>query len=251
MLLPEIPLDRNCQILEYNELGIYAIYKAPGVLSHPNPKSSKGNRKSPSLLLANYDSSQECYKWINDEGKSHKLFLCHRLDSPTSGIIIGASNKELASLIKLEFANRKVEKTYLAITEFNSKAKEGIWTDYLIEERIAGKLRVTRGKGPKCQSKVRLLRRKKGNIDLQLIELKPLTGRTHQLRVQCMLRKMPIVGDKTYGNFTLNRKIKKDSKLDRLCLHSTEIRFSIKYKNKDIEFFSESPLPRVLGKVLS
>lgn len=250
MLIPEIPLDRQCQIIEYNKIGIYGIHKASGVLSHPNAKT-KGNGKPHTLLQAKYYADEEYYEWIDHGGHQQKLYLCHRLDSPTSGVIIGASNSELASLIKLEFANRKIEKTYLAITECNPKIKEGIWTDFLVEEKINGKLRVSRGKGSKCQTKVRFLQRKKGVSSLQLVELKPLTGRTHQLRVQCMLRKMPIVGDKTYGNFALNRRVKKDSKLERLCLHASEISFSINYKNNRVVFYSESPLPRILGKIFS
>lgn len=246
---PELPLDKQCHVIEYNECGIFAIHKATGVLSHPNPNNSKSRTRS--LLIAKYNSEKECYEWNDSQGLSQKFYLCHRLDSPTSGVIIGALNPKVASLIKKEFSTRRIEKTYLAITQFNPKIKEGTWTDFLVEEKINGKLRVTRGKGPKCQANARFLQRKKGTTHLQLIELKPLTGRTHQLRVQCMLRKMPIIGDKTYGNFALNRRVQKDSKLDRLCLHASEIRFSINYESKTIEFYCESPLPRIMGKILS
>lgn len=245
---PELPLDKKCQILDYDASGIFAINKAPGVLSHPNP-NFKG--KSHSLLLAKYKQEHECYEWKDQASKTNKLYLCHRLDSPTSGIIIGTSTHDLALLIKKKFSSREIQKTYLAITQYNPQAKEGIWTDHLVEEKIEGRLRVVRGNGPKCQAKVRFIQTKKGENALQLIELKPLTGRTHQLRVQCMLRKMPILGDKTYGNFSLNRKVKKESKLERLCLHASEIRFSIKHNNEKIDFYCESPLPRTLGKILS
>ena len=65
-----------------------------------------------------------------------------------------------------------------------------------------------------------------------MLRLEPKTGRTHQLRVQCALRGMPIIGDKTYGDFNFNRKIARASKVDRLCLHAGEIEFSIKINNK-------------------
>ena len=247
-LFPAIPLDKRCQILEYNNLGIFAINKASGVLSHPN---SKSHGKSHTLLKAKYNTDDECYEWDDDEKQKRRFYLCHRLDSPTSGIIIGASTKEIAAIIKGKFAKREIQKTYLAITQLNPRVKEGLWSDRLREEKIDGKLRVVRGSGLPCQCKVRFIRNKKGSMNLNLIEMQPLTGRTHQLRVQCQVRKMPIVGDKTYGNFSLNRKIKKDSKLERLCLHASEIKFSIQYNHKEVIFNAESPLPRILGKIMS
>ena len=244
----ELPLDKNSQLLAWEESGIIAIDKAAGVLSHPNPN---GKRNARNLLLADYISEEECYEWLGPKGQTHRFYLCHRLDSPTSGIIIGSCDSETANLIKEKFANREVRKTYHAVTCFNPKAKEGHWVDRLIEKRVDGKLRVERGNGSTCKANVRFLQKKKGENHLQLIELRPSTGRTHQLRVQCMLRKMPIVGDKTYGDFSLNRKVKKESKLDRLCLHASNIEFSIRKKGQEINFTCESPLPRLIGKVLS
>ena len=244
----ELPLDKNSQLLAWEESGIIAIDKAAGVLSHPNPN---GKRNARNLLLADYISEEECYVWLDPKGQTNRFYLCHRLDSPTSGIIIGSCDSETANLIKEKFANREVRKTYHAVTCFNPKAKEGHWVDRLIEKRVDGKLRVERGNGSTCKANVRFLQKKKGENHLQLIELRPSTGRTHQLRVQCMLRKMPIVGDKTYGDFSLNRKVKKESKLDRLCLHASNIEFSIRKKGQEINFTCESPLPRLIGKVLS
>ena len=52
-----------------------------------------------------------------------------------------------------------------------------------------------------------------GKMNLELLELGAVTGKTHQLRVQCMVRKVPIVGDKTYGDFATNRKVQKSTKI--------------------------------------
>ena len=79
---------------------------------------------------------------------------------------------------------------------------------------------------------------------LALLRLSPKTGRTHQLRVQCAKRKLPIIGDRTYGNFQLNRKYAKQFKCDRLFLHATKLKVKISQKGKT-EFMWEvvSPLP--------
>ena len=246
--IEQFPLNKHCQILAWEEKGIIAIDKAAGILSHPNP-TGKDHFKN--LLLADYISEEECYKWKDSEGLDHFFYLCHRLDSPTSGIIIGTRDREIADQIKKKFGQRKINKTYHAVTDFNPEAKDGFWSDRLIEKRMNGKLRVVRGNGTNCETKVRFLQKKKGANYLRLVELKPLTGRTHQLRVQCMLRKMPIVGDKTYGDFRLNRKVKQESKLDRLCLHASSIEFTIIKRETEISFCVESPLPRIMGKILT
>ena len=105
---PELPLDKQCHVIEYNECGIFAIHKATGVLSHPNPNNSKSRARS--LLIAKYNSEKECYEWNDSQGLSQKFYLCHRLDSPTSGVIIGALNPKVASLIKNEFSKEELKK---------------------------------------------------------------------------------------------------------------------------------------------
>jgi 23S rRNA-/tRNA-specific pseudouridylate synthase len=80
--------------------------------------------------------------------------------------------------------------------------------------------------------------------------MEPLTGRTHQLRVQCALRGIPIIGDKSYGDFSYNRKLSRASKTDRLCLHAAEIEFELKTNNSNRKISSDSPLPRAMGKLM-
>jgi 23S rRNA pseudouridine955/2504/2580 synthase len=85
---------------------------------------------------------------------------------------------------------------------------------------------------------------------LAIIRLQPQTGRTHQLRVQCALRGISIVGDKNYGDFTFNRKIARATKVDRLCLHAGEIEFKLVVDGVTINFFADSPIPRSMGKLV-
>jgi 23S rRNA-/tRNA-specific pseudouridylate synthase len=71
------------------------------------------------------------------------------------------------------------------------------------------------------------------------------------LRVQCALRNFPIVGDRNYGNFSMNRKFARASKIDRLCLHATKVELDVQVDGKVIHFAAEAPLPRSFGKLLS
>jgi tRNA pseudouridine65 synthase len=70
------------------------------------------------------------------------------------------------------------------------------------------------------------------------------------LRVQCANRKLPIIGDKTYGNFELNRKISKATKVQRICLHASKISFSITVNGKSIQWEVESAMPRAFARLL-
>ena len=110
--------------------------------------------------------------------------------------------------------------------------------------------RVTRGNGPTAITEVSVARDKQGLYGMTLLKLSPKTGRTHQLRVQSALRKIPIIGDRTYGDFTLNRKIARASKVDGLCLHAGEIELDLCWKGENIRFRSDSPL-RNFGRILA
>ena len=139
------------------------------------------------------------------------MYLLNRLDSPTSGLIIGATTRELAEYVKNCFLNKKIDKLYHAIV-FNSRLKiNSPWRDTIKVTRKSGKLRsqVDSPQGDFALTHVRLSSSPSENSNCALIELRPVTGRTHQLRVQCAKRKFPIVGDSTYGDFRLNRELQK------------------------------------------
>ena len=78
---------------------------------------------------------------------------------------------------------------------------------------------------------------------VSLIRLDPKTGRSHQLRVQCSTRHLPIVGDQTYGDFTKNRAFLKNTGNKRLFLHSEETKFTYDYAGKAYPFQAHAPLP--------
>ena len=108
---PTIPLDHHCSVIHYESTGIWALDKATGVLSHPNKERKKG-KPARTLLNAEYDHDEECYTWDNKDGEQQKLYLVHRLDSPTSGVIIATSKLSTANIIKDLFRNKEVHKTF-------------------------------------------------------------------------------------------------------------------------------------------
>lgn len=244
----EIPLDRECNIIDFHPSGIWAIEKASGILSHPN---RNGENKGV-LLHSSYDFEQEKYHWIDATGNKREFHLVHRLDSATSGVILGVSNIDVAEKLKAAFLNRDVKKSYFAIVAYNGRPIRPIWKDFLQKNPAKGKIRVTSGKtGDSAITSVSLQRKTSTRFgNLALLELKPKTGRTHQLRVQCANRRLPIIGDRTYGNFELNRKIAKATKVQRICLHASKISFSLTVNGECIQWEVEAAMPRAFARLL-
>ena len=110
----------------------------------------------------------------------------HRLDNPTSGLLLIAKTKSVQAELSLAFERKEISKTYLAIVEGKFSKEE-----QMINDELNGKASETLAKAIKFYQK--------GGNDFSLVELNPLTGRTHQLRKHLAMHGFPIVGDETYG----------------------------------------------------
>ena len=151
---------------------------------------------------------------------SSKPFIVHRLDKETSGVMIIAKNREYAQLFTSLFRIRKIHKTYLAIThgQFDKKIK-------LLKNDL-----ITYEKNKKIvQKAITYVRVIKSNNLYSLLELKPITGRKHQLRKQLHFIGHPVVGDDKYF-----LKIEKN-KNKNLMLHAYRIKFMLNNKKFNYE----------------
>jgi 23S rRNA-/tRNA-specific pseudouridylate synthase len=83
-----------------------------------------------------------------------------------------------------------------------------------------------------------------------LLRLQPHTGRSHQLRVQCARRGLPIVGDQTYGDFRLNREFARHTGWKRLFLHSAETAFRYERRGRSFTFSARAPAPAEFAAAL-
>ncbi len=145
-----------------------------------------------------------------------KPFSVHRLDKDTSGVFILAKNRETAQLLTSLFRLRKVHKTYLAICIGELEKKSGEWIDELIRY----------DNGKKIIEKAKTIYRViDQNSNSSLVEMKPITGRKHQLRKQLFKIGHSIYGDKKYRSSMSTKGINKE-----LMLHSFQIRFMISNK---------------------
>ena len=237
-----LPWAKDCHVLENNPNGLVVVEKAVGVLAHPNQKNSSSTlQNQPSLLSLAYDQKEECYQTPNGS----KLYLLHRLDSPTSGLIMASSSKILAVKLKNLFRQNLVNKTYHAVVSPKQILQLGSWVDSLVEKKIMGKMRVSRGKGVIAKTQCYLDKTIGVPDRFALLKLVPKTGRTHQLRVQAASRKMPILGDKTYGDYIINREVKKQIKINRMFLHASMIEFKLGSKT----YKYKSSLPTAFKKL--
>ncbi len=145
-----------------------------------------------------------------------KPFSVHRLDKDTSGVFIMAKNRQTAQLLTSLFRLRKVHKTYLAICNGELEKNSGEWIDELIRYDNGNKII------EKARTIYKVLDK---NSNSSLVEMKPITGRKHQLRKQLFNIGHSIYGDKKYRSSISTKGINKE-----LMLHSYQIKFMINDK---------------------
>lgn len=130
------------------------------------------------------------------------LGVPHRLDRPVSGVVLFAKSSKAAARLAEQFRDRRVKKTYRALIEGRVEPAEGVWIDWLrkIAEEARGEIVDERADGARrAETAYRVLSVGDGQT---LVELSPLTGRMHQLRIQTAARGWPIRGDTLYGAAT-------------------------------------------------
>jgi RluA family pseudouridine synthase len=129
--------------------------------------------------------------------EARKPRVVHRLDKETSGVILFATSLEAARSLSRQFREREVEKTYQGIVQGTPPDEEGEVTLELDEDRSRpGRVRVVRHGG---KSSLTLWRRREAFAGYALLDLRPRTGRTHQLRVSLEYLGYPLLGDPEYG----------------------------------------------------
>ena len=144
-----------------------------------------------------------------------KPYIVHRLDKETSGIMIVAKNREYAQFFTSLFRIRKIHKTYLAITQGRVNKDIKILRDELTFYENNKKV---------VQKAISYLKIIRSNDKNSFLELKPITGRKHQLRKQLYNIGHPIIGDNKYSFISTEKK----RKLKNIMLHAYKIKFMIK-----------------------
>ncbi|MDD5287399.1 MAG: RluA family pseudouridine synthase [Desulfuromonadaceae bacterium] len=186
------------EALLFEDAELIAVNKPAGINSQRTPYQLKGTLE---FWVSEYFKSQ---------GNSEPARVVHRLDRGTSGAMLFPKQKRAAAWLSARFQEGGVDKRYLALVSGCPKHEQ--WTlDAPIGKVSSGRYGIV----PGGKSAVTEFRALSSSGDIWLVEARPLTGRTHQIRVHLEESALPIVGDTTYG----------DVPAERMMLHCAEMRF--------------------------
>jgi 23S rRNA pseudouridine1911/1915/1917 synthase len=228
-LIPEnIPLDI---IFENDDLLV--VNKPAGMVVHPAAGHDSGTLVH---AVLGYDPD------IEGIGGEERPGVVHRLDKETSGLILLAKNDNSHHWLQDQFRLRQVEKTYLALVDGapptpSGRVEAAIGRDPSHRKQMAV---LPPGKGRESVSEYKTLEKFAHHT---LLEFRPHTGRTHQIRLHCAFLGCPIVGDKVYGRRTPTLEIK------RHFLHAAKLKIILPGEKQPRTF--EALLPEELQVVLT
>jgi 23S rRNA pseudouridine1911/1915/1917 synthase len=232
------PEDIALDVL-YEDRDVLVINKAAGMVVHPAAGNWHGTLVNAVLFHA---------PDLEGVGGAHRPGIVHRLDKDTSGVILVAKNDAAHRKLQAQFKNREVEKTYLALV-------------YGGLDSVKGEINAPVGRDPRDRKRMGVVAASQGRPAttryetvsvhripttgerLTLLACRPLTGRTHQIRVHLAHIHHPIVGDEVYGP---RRKL--PFACPRQFLHAERLRFRLPSTGEMVEF--SAPLPSDLRTVL-
>jgi RluA family pseudouridine synthase len=184
--------DGTCVPILYEDRSVLAIDKPAGWLLVPEHWKNTSRNLQRELMI----SLGAGEYWARSRNLKYIRFV-HRLDAETSGVLLLAKSAGALTALSRLFETRLVRKTYLAVV--NGIPKEAAWECRLkIDEEpgAKGQMRVDERHGKEAQTAFRVLESREGQA---LIEAKPVTGRTHQIRVHLAAAGHPVLGDQIYG----------------------------------------------------
>lgn len=162
------------------------------------------------------------------------LGVVHRLDRPVSGVVIFARTSKALERMNTLFRDKKTKKTYWALVSNKPKIAEGTLVHWLVKDELKNKTTAYKSEHPdgqRSELSYRLITEVYGNF---LVEVKPVTGRPHQIRVQLATMGCPILGDVKYGS-------KIPSNDGSIALHAYQLEFIHPVKNEPLAILA--PLP--------
>ena len=169
-----------------------------------------------------------------------KVYLCHRLDKDTSGLLLCAKTSAAANKWSRLVGEKSVKKEYLALCFGQPKNPSGKIT-LPVKEKGQSKSAVTYYEKAQLSDFMQD-EAKASRLDLCLMKLTLATGRTHQIRIHLAQSGLPIIGDDKYGDFGLNKAAKRDLGLKRLCLCAFRLALPLASGQQTFEISPDFPL---------
>ena len=204
--------------LVHEDADLIVVEKPPGLLT---VATEQERQHTAYRMLSAYVATQ---------GGGARLFIVHRLDRETSGLLCFAKSAAVKRALQAQFAARAVRRVYVAEVEGLVTRDEGVLTDRLAEDRSL-RVRPTgdRRRGREAITRYRVMERRRATTRL---ELTLVTGRRGQIRAQLATAGHPVVGDRDYGS--------RRDPLRRVCLHATRLGFRHP-RGAAVEFSSPPP----------
>ncbi len=163
------------------------LNKPPGIVVHPAPGHESGT-----LTQAVIEYAPE----LQGVGEPGREGLVHRLDKDTSGLIVFAKHDEFLELLQRQFKSRAIEKQYLALVDDSPPSSRGRVEAAIARDPKHRQRFSVQENGRAAETEFFIRERFKRHT---LLELHPITGRTHQVRIHMQFLECPVVGDRIYG----------------------------------------------------
>lgn len=180
---PLYPAESGPITILYEDAHLLAVDKPAGMLVHPSRCQNSGT-------LANFVAG-----YYRDSGQPSAFHPVTRLDRDTFGVVLLAKNAHIHAAMNALQAEGRLEKTYRALVFGGPDAPSGVIDAPIARRPLPSLLREVRPEGKRAVTEYALLRRE---AEYSLLSLRPVTGRTHQLRLHCAHMDFPILGDPQY-----------------------------------------------------
>ena len=194
------------------------------------------NKPAHLLTIATNDEKEKTlyhkvYEYLHKKHKSNRVFIVHRLDKDTSGIVLFSKNEKIKRQLQEKWNELAKIRKYYAIVEGNVKNNKGTIKEYLKETKTLLTIKTNEKDGKEAITHYKVIKRTK---NFSILEITIDTGRKNQIRVAMQNMGHPIIGDKKYGS--------SKNPLRRLCLHASTLEIIHPETNKILTF--ESKIPR-------
>lgn len=229
VLKPVVPENMPLDIIHEDD-ALLVVNKPAGMVVHPAHGHTSGTLVN--AVLAHCPQ-------VADVGGPGRAGVVHRLDKETSGLILVAKDEATRAALQRQFKHRQVAKTYLALVEGQVQPREGVIEAPVGRDKRHRKRMAVVRSGREARTMYRAI---EYFPDHTLLEVRPHTGRTHQVRVHLAWLGYPVVGDAVYGR-RRQRLLR-----GRHFLHAARLRFTHPARGEEVEF--EAPLPPKLAAVL-
>lgn len=193
------------------------------------------NKPAHLLTIATKDEKintlyHKVYEYEKRKNKNNKIFIVHRLDKDTSGIVLFAKNEQLKKMLQDNWNTLAKTREYYAVVEGNVKKESDTIKEYLTETKTLLTIRSSKDKGRLAITKYNCIKRTK---NYSILQIQIETGRKNQIRVAMQGINHPIIGDKKYGS-TKNP-------LRRICLHASCLVIENPITHETMEFIAKIP----------